>query len=133
MNRAFVGAYNKGKEAATRGEPITACPYVADGTDTYSPAFARYWTKGYRFGAAELERGWTDSAERRADLLMAALERANADRERLAVENDGQQGDDLGARTGLDRLVTANREIARRLRARRATPKRRPSHPKGAR
>lgn len=51
-NSALDGAERKGREAALRGEPLSACPYedkrTRRGAITYSRCFIRAWTKGHR-------------------------------------------------------------------------------------
>lgn len=59
MNKALEGARRKGREARIAGEPITACPYQDkrggrhDHMITFSRAFIRAWTDGWRDGGEQ--------------------------------------------------------------------------------
>lgn len=50
-NKAFFGAYKKGRKARAEGRPITTCPYGDLRTDrggvTFSRAFIRAWKNGW--------------------------------------------------------------------------------------
>ncbi|MFD2671918.1 Rmf/CrpP family protein [Marinicrinis sediminis] len=50
-NKAFLGAFSKGKEAALSGLPPESCPYndhrTKNGSVTFSRAFKKYWMLGY--------------------------------------------------------------------------------------
>lgn len=62
MNKAFEAAKRKGREAAERGEPRTACPYPDIRQNyhngrTFSRAFQRYWHEGYDAAVKGNEHG----------------------------------------------------------------------------
>lgn len=56
-NKAFLGAFSKGKEAAISGLPPETCPYddhrTKNGSVTFSRAFKKYWMLGYTQFAAD--------------------------------------------------------------------------------
>ncbi|MFC3767680.1 Rmf/CrpP family protein [Paenibacillus sp. GCM10012303] len=56
-NKAFIGAFCRGREAARNGQPPETCPYsdhrTKNGSVTFSRAFKKYWMLGYTEFAAD--------------------------------------------------------------------------------
>jgi hypothetical protein len=59
MTKQLQTAYNKGRDAALKGEPIRACPYedkrTHRGSVTFSRAYVRAWEDGWEQGHRELK------------------------------------------------------------------------------
>lgn len=56
VNKAFVGAFNKGMDARVARRPLKSCPYKpimrSDGRVTFSAGYAAAWRAGWKSTAA---------------------------------------------------------------------------------